>query len=177
MNHEKNKPNKNEWPRLGKKAERMVLSTPQQHLDCACSMLTQGKRFLRVFDRDLSHHIYDNRAFAEALSVLARRSRFSDIRILIDDSHLLVKTAHSILGLSKRLSSSISIKIVTQTSGDLPYSFLLVDDCGLITHTEDEHESGFANFNDRVQVAKFTQDFDELWHRSSHDPELRSLSL
>ncbi len=177
MNNKHDKPNENEWPTLGEKTERIVLASPEKQLECACSMLAQGKRFLRIFDRDLSHHIYDNRAFAEALSVLARRSRFSDIRILINDSHLLVKTAHAILGLNKRLSSSISIKIVTQHSGDLPYSFLLVDDSGLITHTEDEHEPGFANFNDRVQVAKFTQDFDDLWHRSSHDPELRNLSL
>ncbi len=169
--------NNTDWPSLGDKSERIVLTSPRQITDCASAMVSQGHRSMRLYSPDLEHEIYDDPMFASAVSRLARVSRNSDIRILIEDSRNVIQRGHCLLDLSRKLSSTLSIRLLTQTSEELTDSFLLVDDCGVLMQPKEEEDQGFAHFNDRVSNKQWSHLFDELWLRSGPDPQLRHLSI
>jgi hypothetical protein len=172
---------KNEWPVLGERSsslpQRLILPAVADKQACARAMIKQGRRFLRIFSQDLDPSLYSNRALVDAISHLARYSRFSDIRLLIQDSSKLIKQEHQLMDLARRLPSRISIRIYKQRPDDIPEDVMLVDDAGVIVCGDKVEEPGFACFDDRPFVARLTQRFDDLWEQSYADPQLRKLSL
>jgi predicted GNAT family N-acyltransferase len=57
----------------------------------------QCRRQLRILSNSLDHELYHTNEFFDALSDLARRSRFSEIRLLIVDNRPLVQRGHLLL--------------------------------------------------------------------------------
>ena len=167
----------NNPPSLGEENLRYTLNTPSEQIACISSMASQTLRYLRIYTPNLESELYDNREFAEAVSKLARSSRFAEIRILIADTRLIIARGHALLELHRRLPSSIAIRKLTIDTHGLPQPFLIADESGLLLRPDDGEGPSFANFCDRVTAKSLIDLYDPLWDRSYPDPELRSLSV
>lgn len=147
----------------------------------ALQMISQTKKILRILSYDLSPAVFDNTDMSNALSQLARSSRYSDIRILVLNTRTLVKRDHRLLALQRRLSSSIQIRTLANagkhSSYDINDNLILCDTSGMISQSIKEPEKIQANFNIKPVVMSQASFFDDLWHRSIEDPDLRQLDI
>lgn len=159
-------------------ASRVILTQTQEYRDHALELIGKGRRILRLFSPDLEHDIYDNEEIAQAVLNLARVSRNSEIRILIRDSRPAVKRGHRLLDLSRRLTSIVEIRKFSIDSNELPPHVLLVDGSSVMIRADEEtQDAGFASSDDRGLVHSLALTFDELWHRSQSDFDLRGLTI
>lgn len=137
----------------------------------------QCRRCLRLLSLHLEARWFDRREWAQALSALARRHRNTEIRLLIADSRPLVGTHHALLGLTRRLPSSVLLRRTRIEPHELRDLFVIADERGLLRWPAREPERAWADFNNRPAAEDAAARFDGLWYRSVDDPELRDLHI
>lgn len=164
-------------------AERRLLGehggnfVPTSIADVALDIIRQTRQHLRILSYDLDPASFDTGDIENALSALARKSRFSEIRILVLDTSKLVHQGHRLLTLHHRLSSSIRIRRPRNDPHDISDNLILADRCGIVCQSIREPETVWANFNNRPIAQNYISQFDDLWERAIEDPELRQLRM
>jgi predicted GNAT family N-acyltransferase len=143
----------------------------------ALDLTQQCRRQLRLLANELDPALYNTAAFIDAISQLARRSRYSEIRLLVLDAAAIVERGHHLLDLQRRLSSIIQIRRADCEPATIKESFLVADDIGVLCYSLKEPEKAWADYNNRPLAEDYSAQFDELWHRSIDDPDLRLLHI
>lgn len=140
-------------------------------------MAQLAQRQLRIFSAQLDPQIYEQAPFVDALSAFARRSRYTDIQLLIKDTRPLIERAHKLRQLAMRLPSHIAIRRLGIEPEDKDMSILLVDTNKILYRADESDYKGFANYAAGPEVRHYGEIFTRLWQQSAPDPELRQFSL
>lgn len=143
----------------------------------ALELAQQSRRHLRLLSHTLDHELFDNENFADAISQLARNSRLSHIRLLVVDVKPIVERGHRLLELCRRLSTTLHMRRADCEPENIKENFIVADDRGVLCYAVREPEKAWADFNNRPLAEDYGAQFDELWHRSINDPELRLLHI
>lgn len=141
------------------------------------TLVSQARRRLWLFEPTLDNERYDREVLRDLFSELARRSRYSEIRLLIVDDKPLVERRHRLVELMRRLPSHIPLRLV---NADYPVpvtSFALVDDAGVAYRHQAHEPFGFANFNAPGRVKPLAEQFQQLWNQGRRSLELRDMPL
>lgn len=162
---------------LGKDDDLFNLIKPEDHQIHATSMVRQAKRTLCLLTYDLDPILYDTDTFHDAVKQLAMRSKFSRIRILLQDNTLVVQQGHRLIELAQRLPSIIEIRKPTDVYLEIEENYLLVDDCGYIHKQQASNLKATARYNNRQFVRRLQSQFDEAWEYGIPDRELSRLHL
>ena len=150
---------------------------PEPFATLAVALSKGARRHLRIYSHRLDHEVFDNPELASALTRLVRRGRQSDIRILINDAMPMTSRGHRLLELSRRLSSTISIRVLDEHP-ELPEATFVVRDNDGILYKPDEHgANGFYEPGSRASAKRFVTAFDTLWRWGQIDPRLRRLTM
>ncbi len=164
-------------PLLGESNDLFHLRNEDDHLIHATGMLRQAKRDLAIFSYDLDPVVFDQLPFVEAFKALALRSRFSRIRVLLQDNTLVLQRGHRLVELAQRLPSVIEIRKPNDDFIDHPENFLLIDDCGYLHRKTPESHLGIACYHNRHRVNRLLALFDDAWEHGSPDRDLARLHL
>lgn len=89
----------------------------------------------------------------------------------------MVKNGHALLEISRKLSSSIHIRLVHADYRQMKHEYMLADDSGIIYRLDFETYEGYANFYDKTEVNRLTREFQRAWDTSYEDPDLRQLKI
>lgn len=150
---------------------------PEPFATLAIELAKTASRHLRIYSYRLDHNVFDSALLAAAMGELARRGRYSEIKILVSDARPMVQRGHRLLQLSRRLSSSISIRVLAEHP-ELPEATYVVRDTdGILYKPDDIGRPGFFEPNSRASAKKFIEGFDALWRWGERDPRLRQLTL
>ena len=134
-----------------------------------------ASRYLYILSPNLDYQVFDNPDLVRALSELARRSRQTEIRILVSDSRGLVARGHRLLALARRTPSTVLIRKLEHHPEYKGQTVIIRDRDGLLFKPAENE--GFYHPDSRSDVQPRLELFEDLWRYSSEDPELRSLSL
>lgn len=140
-------------------------------------LVADGRRTVRVFSDFLDPQLFDNADLVAELSRVARLGRQCQVRILVKNSLFLVKRSHRLATLHRRLPSSVPIRKLTYSPDHFVANYVLIDDCGVFFIPNEEDKVCFANNDDRPLVKHLIEQFDDLWDKSSPDPELRDMPM
>jgi hypothetical protein len=140
-------------------------------------LVGRAERTVRIFSDALDPALFDHAALAESLSQLVRRARQCEVRILIKDSHNLVHRSHHLGTLHRRIGSSVQIRKLSDFPEHYVANYVLVDDSGAMYLPMNDDKVCFVNDDDRALVRHYTEQFDELWARSSPDDEMRNMPI
>ncbi|MDO9372045.1 MAG: acyltransferase [Gammaproteobacteria bacterium] len=163
--------------KLGRDAEPVLVATSTDNRIAAVALVKQGRRYLYIFSRDLDASVYDTTTFVSAVRELATYSRYSQIRILVQNSEHIAKHGHRLVQLAHRLSSFIQVRKPGRDHQALSEAFLVVDKLGLLHRKMSDRYDGVVNFNAPLEATALVRFFDEVWDRSEPDPELRRLYI
>ncbi|MEX0941637.1 MAG: GNAT family N-acetyltransferase [Pseudomonadales bacterium] len=163
--------------RLGQDDRLLLLRKEEEFRNVILEMCKQANASIRIYSPVLEHKLFDNQDLREICSALARRNKYTRIEVLIYDSHRVVKNGHALLELSRKLPSSMGMRIVDPELRTLNHEYVLVDDYGLIYRHDYEGWDGYANFDDQTECNRFGRQFKAAWESGQYDPNLRHLRL
>jgi hypothetical protein len=163
--------------RLGESSLEFEIERQSEAIAVAHALAAQAQRSLLLHTEDLEPAIYDDSAFLEAVSRLARLHNQSRIWILIHDARRVIQHGHRLIELSRRLSSTVQLRRPGPEYRNYHESFLLADGCGYLHRPVAARYEGTANFHDPAKVADWESYFMEVWERSEPDEEIRRLYL
>ncbi|MEO0443396.1 MAG: hypothetical protein AAFZ92_06595 [Pseudomonadota bacterium] len=140
------------------------------------NIVLSGQQKVFIFSRELNGLLFNHQQLSQSISRIARASRFSEVKIVIEKPHALVESNHHLLKLAQRLPSKIAIKKLLIDPQD-DYAFVIVDDDKLWLQHREDSNTGFANYDAKPEVKRFKTVFDGLWRNSQEDSQLRKLAL
>ena len=158
---------------LGEHAGKFFVS---DHAEAVLSLTSQCQRQLRILNYNLDHSVFDSQAMIDAISALARKHRYSEIKIIVIDSNALVKRGHKLLKLQQKLSSHISIKLLQDDTG-AKENVVIADNCGLVVQPMKNPEAIWGDFNNVPVAQTYIEQFDLLWAQANESTEFRILDL
>ena len=162
---------------LGETSGHFRVDTAAANLACALSMARQCKRLLDISSRHLDPMIYDTAEFVAAVRDLARRSRYTQIRILVHSPGQLVAHGHRLLEVAQSLSSFVQVRVPGPEHREFNEAMLIADRCGYIHRPlADRHEAA-ADFNDPQTCTDLLRRFDIVWEAADIDPNFRRLHV
>jgi predicted GNAT family N-acyltransferase len=150
---------------------------PEPFATLAVTLADKARRHLRIYSHTLDHEVFDNADLAAAMTRLVRRGRQSDIRILVNDPRPMVSRGHRLLQLSRRLSSTISIRVLDEHPELPEASYIVRDHDGILYKPDERGANGFFEPDSRASAKRFVEGFDVLWRWGKTDPRLRRLTL
>lgn len=156
---------------------RVELAAADDQAGVLCELLTGAQHRVRIFSDTLDPALFDNAELAHELSRVARQGRQCEVQILIKDSTFLVKRAHRLAALHRRLVSSVLLRKLSYAPEHFLANYVLVDDSGIFFIPNDDDKTCFMNRDDRALVKHFGEQFDDLWQRSVADPDLRFVPM
>jgi len=163
--------------RLGRDNRVLLLRRDEEFANIINEMCKQATSSIRIFSPVLEHKLFDDAEVREICSALARRNKYTQVEILVYDPHRIIKNGHALLELSRRLPSSMGIKIVDPELRQLNHEFVLADDTGLIYRHDFEVFEGYANFFDQTEASRLGRQFRAAWESGILDPNLRRLRI
>lgn len=140
-------------------------------------MAKQAKISIQIYSPVLDHNLFNNNELMDSCSALARKNRYTHIEILLHDSHRVVKNGHALLTISRKLPSSIQMKIVHPEYRHSNHEYMLVDGVGVIYRLDYEEFEGSANFSDQTECNRLGRQFKISWETGLNDPNLRQLRI
>ena len=150
---------------------------PQPFDELVVALCNSASRQLYILSPILDYEVFDNPELAAAISALVRRSRSTEVRILINDSRPVVARGHRLLELARRLPSSVKIQILEEHPDWNGETVVIRDFDGVLYKPGDAEHEGFYEPDSRASTQRHLELFNELWRFSAQDPNLRALSV
>ena len=150
---------------------------PQPFDELAVRLCNSARRRLCILSPRLDREAVDNEALAQAISALVRRSRQTEVKILVSDSRGLVSRGHRLLQLHRRMPSSVHIRKLAEHPEWKGQTVVTRDRDGVLYKPGDSDHEGFYRGDSRSSARPHLELFEELWRHSEVDIELRSLSI
>jgi predicted GNAT family N-acyltransferase len=141
------------------------------------ALLRQAQHRVLILSKDLESKTLDHPQVLEALSGLARKSRSTFVRILIHDPKAAVAESNQLLVLSRRLTTSIEIKMLNPEIDFPEQVYVLTDEQGLVLRHSYESWEGFCCYSDSGTVKRLTEEFQRLMAFAEISQELRNFSI
>jgi len=140
-------------------------------------LIQQTERQLLILSYNLDPQVFDTAEISDQLSQLARRNRYSEIKILVVDSTQIVKKGHRVVELQRRLPSSISLRRITDSNITIKESWVIADNIALIHQSVQEPDVCWGNFYNRPLAEDYAMQFQHLWQHAQEDPDTRQLEI
>ncbi len=163
--------------KLGEDKQLILLRREEDFRNVIQEMTRQARKSIKIYSPNLSHDLFDNSELLQTCSRLARRNKYTSIEILVFDPHRIVKNGHALLTISRKLPSSIGIKIVDPEMRQQFHEFVIVDGEGVIYRPEYDQYEGTAQFLNITEANRLTRLFSASWESGLLDPNLRQLRI
>ena len=141
------------------------------------ALTQQTSRSIDIISKHLDPGVFDNLDFIDALKKLSISSKFTKIRILLNDSEPMIKNGHRMIELIQLLTSSIEVRKISEEYKLRNNAFSIFDGKGIIYLPHADRYEGFANFNRPRLATELVNFFNEVWEHSTPDENLRRLYI
>lgn len=149
---------------------------PGDFVDFSIALASGARRELFIHSPDLAREVFADSDLVEAISAFARRSRYVQLCVLVQDTDDLRRRSHPLLELARRMPSRVAMQRLREhpeLSGD---SWLLADRKALVLR-EARGSAGIYRPDDRALARRRWEHFKTLWRASRPDPDLRLLRI
>jgi glycosylphosphatidylinositol transamidase (GPIT) subunit GPI8 len=143
----------------------------------ALALVESAQREICFLGSQLDSTLLDNLTIIECIKQLCISSRRSKIRFLVDETQSSIISSHRLLPLISKLTSSISVHILSDKHQRPKNIVLLVDDSGYLRCLNNQRYLGQVNLHDPLTVRELKQQFEECWNHSSADVATRRFLL
>lgn len=145
----------------------------QQHL---VNLIQQGRSTICIFSSNLDPFLLNTESARLAFSTLVRNHRRAEVRFLVEDPQAIVDANHQLMHLYRRLPSKIFMRKLIIDPPE-SYQFMTVDDDKIWLQHKASEYIGFANYDARPEVKRFSSLFKDMWKHSEESPQLRRLTI
>ena len=162
---------------LGVTSECLQIDSRQLNCDALIKLTASAQNQISILSRHFDSTVFNNEDFVQAASQLVRRTRYTNIKILVHDTEPMVKSGHRVLELSQRISSKIEIRTICHDYAQFNQSFLVADGAGYIHNLQSDLYNAEVNFNDAEKSNELLETFKNIWELSAQDAVIRRLCI
>ena len=162
---------------LGIDDDEVQISTSEEHQLGASLMAQQCKRDISIISRELDPRVYDVVEFVDSVKTTLLAHRRSRVRIIVFEPQLITSRGHLLVDLAVNLPSYIELRKASSDYKSFNESLFVADKTGYVYCNSAERFDGSLNFNDRHKSKILMDVFEDMWNRSTPDPNLRRISL
>lgn len=149
----------------------------QDFRSAAQDLIQQTEQDLRILSVQLDPDVFDNTEITDCISALARKSRYTQIRLLVLESRQLSARGHRLLNLHRRLSSKIALRCSNTPAHDIKESLIIADQSAFIAQSIRDPDKCWGNYNNKPVAQSYIEYFDQLWEHATEDKNLRQLEI
>lgn len=164
-------------PETSAKATRKVLASQADYRDAVLEVTSQATRALAILTPDLEPEIYDHDDFLDALKRFILARSFARVRVLIADPTRAIKNGNRFVHMGRRLNSYIEFRNLKPELKNQTEAFLIADEMALAYRPNSGIWNGVADTCEPSVARKYLDLFENLWHASEVEPELRQLHV
>ncbi len=162
---------------LGIDSKLIQLEQKSDVLAMVLALTQQASKSLFIASRELDQFIFDNSAFASALTQFARKHPSSVAKILIQRTEKCVSQGHRIVTLSQKLSSHIRIRKYGEKHKNYNEAFVVADGVGYLHLPLADRCDGKACYSDSKKSQHLSEFFTETWDQSELIADFKRLSI
>lgn len=162
---------------MGETGELVSVKTGDDHRLASFMMASQTKRTLDIISRLLDPPVYDTDEFVDAVKRLVLSNNRAQIRIVVFEPQTIVHHGHRLVDLALNLTSFIEFRKPNTEYNSFNESLFIADATGYIHRNSAERYEGTLNFNDQRLSKILTDKFEEIWGKSTPDPNLKRVHL
>lgn len=154
------------------------IDTLESALSATQLLISQARRQLYIYSRDLEYALYGQNELVEALKQFALGNRNSGVQILLQDPANVRNQQHPLIDLAQRLPSYFIIRSPEQAE-DLQYlsAFVANDDDGYLFRLLGDRYEGHWSPNAPARNRQLREEFERVWQRARPCTEFRALGL
>lgn len=141
------------------------------------ALAESATRYFYILSPDLDFRVFDSSDLVDALTALARRSRQTEIRILVADPRPLVQRGHRLLALARRLPSKVQLRALAEHPEWRGETLVIRDRDGVLYKPGDSDREGFYEPDSRASTQRHLELFHDLWRHGEQSAELRNVHL
>jgi predicted GNAT family N-acyltransferase len=149
---------------------------PGDFVDFSVALAHSARRELFIHSPDLAREVFADSDLVEAISAFARRSRYVQLCVLVQDTDDLRRRSHPLLELARRMPSRVALQRLREHPELSSETWLLADRKGLVLR-ETRAAYGIYRPDDRALARRRWEQFKTLWRSSRPDPDLRLLRI
>lgn len=142
------------------------------------AVVTQARRQLRIYSRELDPGLLDNATVLGALRRFSTRHSGGEIRILLQDAATPQHTLAPLLGLAQRLPSMFALREVREPVDKAYTSAFIANDAGgYYFRTLGHRFDGETDLDGAGRARQLREEFGRFWERARPCTELRALGI
>jgi len=154
---------------------RSILTTLDEVRAAVVKVAATARRNLCIYTPDLEPQLYDQHAFLEAIKRLVLGRSYAHVRVLISEPARTIREGNRFLAMARRLTTYIDLRNVHADLRNNAAAFLIADDHALVYRLQATRWDGMADMSDTAVARKYRAYFDEVWHASEPEPEVRQM--
>ncbi|PKM10728.1 MAG: GNAT family N-acetyltransferase [Gammaproteobacteria bacterium HGW-Gammaproteobacteria-3] len=154
------------------------LDNLEAYIDPTIRLITQARRQICIYTRDLEHELYGAKDVVEAFKQFAINSHDGCVQIIVQDTVSTHGKTHALIDLAQRLPSSFQFRIPIELK-DQQYSsaFLINDRDGYLFRLIAERYQGQWSPNLAARKRQIYEEFERIWQRCLPCTEFRALGI
>lgn len=154
------------------------ISGPDESLRALRESIRSGRNTLDILTHQLTPALYADDEVVDAILALAKRTRRSKVRVLVQDTRPLHSGRHPLVQLAQRLPSRIGLRGLQEMPQDGAMGYAINDQQSVVFFNEEAELVGYRNDSAAAEARHLLNEFDHLWDRYSFvDPNLKRLAL
>lgn len=145
----------------------------ESYLEALIQIAEHCTRTIKIYSPTLPADIFSDARLLNIFSHHCRRSRFTEIKVLVINEKDMVSCTHGLRSLYEKIPSSISIRKLVPTDDEIDYREYMISDDGHMTIRARTRSIQGELSSNRAEIAKQITIFDDFWQRSRTIADLR----
>ncbi len=154
---------------------RSILTSLDEVREAVIKVAATARRNVCIYTPDLEPQLYDQHGFLEVVKRLVLGRSYARVRVLISEPARTIREGNRFLAMARRLTTYIDLRNVHADLRNNAAAFLIADDHALVYRLQATRWDGMADMGDIAVARKYRSYFDEVWHASEPEPEVRMM--
>lgn len=150
-----------------------------EFIEHSAAVMKPALRSINILTPDMERPWLGSEKLLESLKLAIIKNRRLQVRLLVADPTLAIRSGHPLLGLIRKLSR-FEARVISkemQEKQPLAMSMVLVDRGGVVVRQSADAFIGFCHFDDKHCVKTLNAQFDQYWRFSETHADLRYFSI
>jgi hypothetical protein len=161
----------------GGSGTRTIMSTMPEVREASFKVAKSAQRLLSIFTQDLEPLIYGEEPFLEVVKRLVLARSYAKVRVLLADPSRAMVDGNRFLALARRLTSCIDLRAMSMDYPAAAGAFIIADDKAIAYRLQADRWDGISDMNDPAVVRRYLNFFDEIWHSSMQESQMRQMLM
>jgi hypothetical protein len=149
----------------------MTVLTSMEEMRSACNQVaSSAQRLISIYTQDFEPQLYDHSEFLGIIKRFVLGRNFAKVRVVLTDGSKLLRDGNRFVGMARRLTSYIDIRIMRVNVPQHAASYIIADDRAIVLRARPRTWEGIANFNHPPIARTHLAEFEAVWSANQPEP-------